>query len=429
MGVMPAAGSRVRRWAALVLYVVAVLAFFELSARTVLSRKELFRRIAGVDEASSRLRWARRQDRRPLVQPFDVYHPVRGWTLRPGLRDAPAFGDKRLSSTERGYRGGDDVPEAKPAGRVRIAALGDSFTFGEDVSDDETWVQQLGVLHPAVEPVNLGVHAYGHDQMLLTLREEAPRLHPDIVLVGFVHVDLERNRTAFFDYAKPRFVLKSGDLELRNVPVPTPEELRARERWRSKLLDLLSMLRARVWERTGLEAKAREALGVALLEALRDAASEIGAQAVFAYLPILDEIGASAPSPGERFFETTCLGSGLVCVNLRPAFFERVRAGQWLRKRGHWGPAEHRAAAEDLLALLSEQGLVPAPAASDRPARRSALAPGTSLRGKAPPRRARRRRGRSARPGPAAPRGRQGPPRARRTAAGRSSGPISGSPT
>jgi hypothetical protein len=353
--------SRARRLVVLAAYLVAVFGFLELTSRAVLSRRDFFRRVAGVDEASSRLRWARRQGERPLVQPFDAYHPVRGWTLRPGLSGIPAFGGKRLSSTARGYRGRLDVPATKPPGRMRIAVLGDSFTFGEDVGDEETWVHQLGVLHPALEPVNLGVHAYGHDQMLLTLREEGPRLRPDLVLVGFVHIDLERNRTSFLDYAKPRFDLEEGHLVLRNVPVPTPEELRTREVWRSKFFDLLSMLHARVRDRTGLEGRARDAVGAALLEAIRDEAREIGARPVFAYLPVLDEIGAPDPSGGERFFEATCRESGLACVSLRPSFFERVQAGQRLRRRGHWGPNEHRAAAEDLGSILSERGLLPEP--------------------------------------------------------------------
>jgi len=345
------ARARIHRLLALALYLVAVLFFFELSSRAFLSRKDLFRRVAGVDEASSRLRWARRQAQRPRVLPFDVYHPSRGWTLRPGLDGVPAFGDERVSSTTRGYRGRHDVPETKPEGRRRLAVLGDSFTFGEDVGDEATWVHQLGVLDPVLEPVNLGVHAYGHDQMLLTLREEGPWLRPDIVLVGFVHIDLERNRTAFLDYAKPRFDLVDGALVLRNVPVPTPEELRAREPWRSKFLDLLSMLRARARDRSGREARERDALGRALLGALRDTTVEIGARPVFAYLPILDEIGAPGPSDGERFFEATCATLELECVNLRPSFRERVQNGQPLKRRGHWGPNEHRAAAEDLLRL------------------------------------------------------------------------------
>jgi hypothetical protein len=342
------------------LYLLAVSAFFEVSSRAALSRKDVFRRVAGIDAASSRLRWARRQrEGRALVLPFDVYHPVRGWTLRPGLDAAPAFGDKTLSSTPRGYRGRRAVPEAKPEGRLRVAALGDSFTFGEDVGDDETWVHQLEVIEPALETVNLGIHAYGHDQMLLTLREEGPWLQPDVVLVGFVHIDLERNRTAFFDYAKPWFDLEGGQLVLRGVPVPTPDELRAREPWRSKFLDLVSMLLARVRERAGVEERDRRELGRALMNAIRDTAGEVGAQAIFVYLPILDEIGAPEPSAGERFFEATCRQEKLACVSLRPGFHARVEAGQHLKRRGHWGPTEHRAAAEDLLHQLEQRGLLP----------------------------------------------------------------------
>jgi hypothetical protein len=350
---------KLRRLAALTAYLLVVLAFFEVSSRAALSRKDFFRRVAGVDQASSRLRWARRQDQgRRLVLPFDVYHPVRGWTLRPGLDRVTVFGGETLSSTARGYRGQHDVPATKPAGRVRVVALGDSFTFGEDVGDEDTWVHQLGVLRPDLEPVNLGVHAYGHDQMLLTLREEGPWLRPDLVVLGFVHIDLERNRTAFFDYAKPFFDLEGDALVLRNVPVPTPDELRAREPWRPRFLDLLSMLRARVRERIGLEEPARLALGRALLEAIDDTARELGATTVFAYLPILDEIGASTPSPGEIFFENACREAGLRCVSLRPAFHRRVQGGEHLKRRGHWGPREHRAAAEDLVRLLESRDLL-----------------------------------------------------------------------
>ena len=145
-----------RRLATVTLYLIVVFAFFEVSARAFLSRRDLFRRVAGVDEASSRLRWAARQDRRPLTQPFDVYHPVRGWTLRPGLRDEAAFDGRRLSSNERGYRGAREVSESKPAGQRRVAVLGDSFTFGEDVGDQETWVHQLGALDPGLEPSTWG---------------------------------------------------------------------------------------------------------------------------------------------------------------------------------------------------------------------------------------------------------------------------------
>jgi hypothetical protein len=119
-------------------------------------------------------------------------------------------------------------------------------------------------LGPQVEVLNLGVHGYGHDQMLVYLREEGLRYHPDIVIVGFVQDDMERNMLEFRDYAKPRFELVDGALALRNSPVPAPGEMLARERYRSRFLDLADMVsQATLW-RSGVNQRRMEAVTAAL---------------------------------------------------------------------------------------------------------------------------------------------------------------------
>jgi hypothetical protein len=67
-----------------------------------------------------------------------------------------------------------------------------SFTFGQEVGDDETWSCFLQNLLPGSEVINFGVQAYGHDQMLLYLQEEGIKYHPDIVILGFVSMDMRR---------------------------------------------------------------------------------------------------------------------------------------------------------------------------------------------------------------------------------------------
>ena len=119
-------GRRVRQALLLALYGFAVLAFFEISARAALAYKPFFRRVAGDDDASNRLRWIRRKDRAKLYYRFDVHHPTRGWALQPGLRSLLVFQDKRLSSNSRGVRGRTEYGSVKPAGRARI------LVFGED---------------------------------------------------------------------------------------------------------------------------------------------------------------------------------------------------------------------------------------------------------------------------------------------------------
>jgi hypothetical protein len=40
--------------------------------------------------------------------------------------------------------------------------LGDSFTFGDEVSDNETYSYYLQQMLPHTEVINMGVHGYGH---------------------------------------------------------------------------------------------------------------------------------------------------------------------------------------------------------------------------------------------------------------------------
>ena len=347
-----------------VVYCVAVALFLEGAARAALSSDGFFRRVAGNDEASWRLRWVKRQKTvRRIYYAFDDYHPTRGWALRPNLRDVPAFGGKTLSSNSRGLRGAREYALDKPPGLNRIVVLGDSFTFGEDVGDDEAWPRRLEELMPGTEVLNLGVHGYGHDQMLLYLREEGLKYHPDVVVVGFLPDDMERNVVAFRDYAKPRFVLQGGRLALRNVPVPSPDDVLAREPYRPKLLDLLSMLRGDLRRRSGREQEAMREITLPLLDEMNAAITAAGARAAFAYLPVYGEIDKADPgmTGRERFFFSYWRQRGIQSMYLRPYFLEKLRRGAEFKTYGHWGPLEHQTVAEGVKAYLVEKGLLPSP--------------------------------------------------------------------
>ena len=72
----------------------------------------------------------------------------------------------------------------------RILILGDSFTFGTNVSDEESYPYYLERLLPGTEVLNMGIEGYGHDQMLLYLKEEGLKYNPDIIIVGFLYCDI-----------------------------------------------------------------------------------------------------------------------------------------------------------------------------------------------------------------------------------------------
>jgi hypothetical protein len=75
-----------------------------------------------------------------------------------------------ISYNSHGYR----APEhayAKPIGTQRVVVLGDSFTDGSEVGDDELFTRKLEQALPGVEVVNLGVYGYQTAQELVTLED------------------------------------------------------------------------------------------------------------------------------------------------------------------------------------------------------------------------------------------------------------------
>jgi lysophospholipase L1-like esterase len=90
-----------------------------------------------------------------------------------------------------------EIPIEKPDSVVRIAALGDSYTFGFGVAARQTWPRVLeGLLGQdprgrRFEVLNFGVGGYStHDEAVL-LRYRALAWNPDLVVVGYVLNDPE----------------------------------------------------------------------------------------------------------------------------------------------------------------------------------------------------------------------------------------------
>jgi lysophospholipase L1-like esterase len=99
-----------------------------------------------------------------------------------------------------GLRGRDIEPTKKPTS-YRILMLGDSFTLGYGVADDETFSAVLErTLHAkavtikdrAVEVVNAGVGSYAPILEYLQLTKSLGRLDPDLVVLNFDMSDLEQ---------------------------------------------------------------------------------------------------------------------------------------------------------------------------------------------------------------------------------------------
>lgn len=106
------------------------------------------------------------------------------WRIDPVTHGANSFG----------FRGPDRAP-AKPPGVFRVAALGDSFIYGQGVESADSLPAQLErglrTKLPTVEVLNFGVPGYGMDDYISQYRRFIARWSPDLLLLFLHESDLD----------------------------------------------------------------------------------------------------------------------------------------------------------------------------------------------------------------------------------------------
>jgi hypothetical protein len=123
------------------------------------------------------------------LEPLYVPDAQRGFRLRPGVEvqrvvaeATPAERRFTVRTDARGLRG-RERPDP-PAGAPRVLVVGDSMTFGEGVEDDEAFPARLEALLGGDARVwNAGVVSYGPIEEAVAVRELAPALAPDVVVL------------------------------------------------------------------------------------------------------------------------------------------------------------------------------------------------------------------------------------------------------
>lgn len=145
-----------------------------------------------------------------------VYDPLLGYVPKPKFSGTANAWNTEVTIDRLSLRqNAADTPTPDP---VAVLAVGDSYTFGDEVSDSETWPAQLdGLLGQPV--ANAGVFGYGLDQAVLRAERLVPELEPWALVVSFIYGDVRRTqliqRTGV---EKPYFDVVDGALVLRNVP-------------------------------------------------------------------------------------------------------------------------------------------------------------------------------------------------------------------
>jgi len=130
--------------------------------------------------------WNSHMDRE-MKQPQGTYRfqPYWSWELRPGARVADC-GNERINAA--GYRGPERL-QSPSRGKLRVAILGDSSTFGMGVCQDETYAALLERALPNSEVLNFGVVGFTAFQGEKLLEGRVLTYHPAFVLVAFGAID------------------------------------------------------------------------------------------------------------------------------------------------------------------------------------------------------------------------------------------------
>jgi len=145
-----------------------------------------------------------------------------GWSLKPG-RHPKNIWDKTVHVL-------DD--QTRSNGRARqldkhsiVLAVGDSFTFGDQVDDFESWPAHLEEMS-GMTVINGGVFGYGIDQAYIRMRLLADRYNPSIVVLSFIPDDIYRSELSFRTAVpKPYFDIDvDGELMLVADHVMPPSE-------------------------------------------------------------------------------------------------------------------------------------------------------------------------------------------------------------
>jgi hypothetical protein len=147
--------------------------------------------------------WGSPDDRR-----ISVVDPLVGRVPRPGLTGRHPKGFT-IHIDDDGTRsnGGTAV-----APRPSTLVLGDSFAFGDEVHDDESWPAQLEQRRRR-RVLNAGVPGFGLDQSVLRARELAATFAPDDIVLAFIPHDVRRCEMSFWSgNAKPWFDIDDGKL-------------------------------------------------------------------------------------------------------------------------------------------------------------------------------------------------------------------------
>lgn len=178
-----------------------------------------------------------------------VHDPVLGFVPRPGFASDDNQWGTQVSIDERGLRNNSfraATPRVWTTAHRHVLAVGDSFTFGDQVSDDETWPARLEVLTQKVV-WNGGVFGYSFAQTVLRAEALLPMEQFETLVVSLIPDDIKRCELSRRFTEIPWYDIVRGELVLRNVPVPDTADSALDRQYVRKLLGYSALCDTFFW--------------------------------------------------------------------------------------------------------------------------------------------------------------------------------------
>lgn len=277
-----------------------------------------------------------------------------------------------------GMRANQDYTYAKPAGTLRVLTIGDSFTIGYEVGQNESYPVIIERLLKKqgrnVQVLNAGVSGFGTAEELVYLEHEGLRFQPDIVVMGFYASDLADNvRSGLFALEgdnvveKSRSYLPAGRIRKILYGLPGWEWLGQHSYLHNylnqfvtyKVRDIVLERNAAKFAKTGapVDSTYTRRLAARLVERAAALCAQRGIP--FILMDVNDRSDVAERRPGRRTFPLQELKPGVKLTYFDSGeVLEPWRGVAHLYQphgHGHWTQVGHLAVGQGLARLISEK--------------------------------------------------------------------------
>ena len=153
------------------------------------------------------------------------FDPELGWIPNPGQYKIISKYKERVTILESGIRSNGFPGKNFADNAHKILVVGDSFAYGDHVSDTETWPSFLEQATNN-KVLNGGVAGYSLTQIVFRADKLLKYFKPDYLIISFIPDDLFRSYLIRTSKLLPYYDIVNNEVVRTSLPYPVPEQKR-----------------------------------------------------------------------------------------------------------------------------------------------------------------------------------------------------------